>query len=356
MSSSDVVSDDGKRFTLGAVYPKKDGGIVLSGNDGRSVDVTDVFGAIREMTASQERVKKNPWDADAPKMMFRAHKTLMNVEKRMADIGQVADLGAVANIARGLVKSAKPLYQFAAEAHRLHAKASARLLMHPTQTIPLCFNAGAAANVASFTIQNPYIGSGGGVYNAAGIWAITGLESTNLTSCTNLRITSAVFAGHDYVSASLNGIQTSSGNVVAVKGWGWQIFASDKRERAHTVFSPWNLQGASGIVGSIMRETGTVTLAFVAGAIGGNPLVGDVVFHVHVKASLCGSPFSGEHLAKFFVPWQKQLKAARYMARHHGGVAARAMRSSRGSTIRGLDGDMDVDGALEDEMGFGDEG
>ena len=85
------------------------------------------------------------------------------------------------------------------------------------------------------------------MHNIEAIWAITALESGPLMATSGLIITSAVFAGHDYVQASKSAIRNWPGNTgrAGTDGWAFYNFASDKRERPHTTFSPWNLQGGA---------------------------------------------------------------------------------------------------------------
>ncbi len=57
-----------------------------------------------------------------------------------------------------------------------------------------------------------------------------------------------------------------------------------------------------------MRETGTVTLGM--GAIGTVATAFEGTVHVHVKASLCGSPWNVNDVHRMFYPWRQQSKYA----------------------------------------------
>lgn len=285
--------------------------------DGTYYDITElnIAGGLQMVVDAQRLIKQKPGSPEPMRMLFAADKILVGAMKALPPALHPV-FGPMVQAASG------PMMEAAKEAVRLRMRSQHELMKHPTQSIPLTLDSATApgtfvaGSTATFVIQNPYIGSGGAMSNAQGIWAITGLESGALVNVPGLIITQATFAGHDYVEASLNGILSTTGTGASStaggpEGWDFCIFASDKRTRDHTVFSPWNIQGSSNIIGSIMRETGTVTLGlrnlnnttFQGGA-----------FHVHVKASLCGSPFTAENVHKMFVPFNQQHAAATRMA------------------------------------------
>lgn len=240
-------------------------------------------------------------------------------------------IGAATQLPPGLRDALRPMMihaqtkmaEAAKQGIRLRMQAQERLLKRPTQTIPITFNsANFTANTgAQVVLRNPYTGSGV-VYSGQALWAITGLETGALANVgsAGLKIVQANFAGHDYVNAALAAFVSTAGTANATTqaawstgapgtiacGWDFAIFASDKRKQADNEFSPWNLQGAAGIIGSIMRETGQVTLGFQnsSGAAFGGTV------HVHIKASLCGSPFSDDALRAAYVPMGEQAMAA----------------------------------------------
>lgn len=304
---------------------------------GTTYDISDVNLAIAKVGEGLKILGKNPYST-LPMQRIKEARTLL--------VGALQSMPApLARIVRPLAAAAAgPMMEAANEAVRLRMQSAHSLMKHPTQTIPLTLDAASgtfgANATASFTVQNPYQGSGGAVYNTNGIWAITGLESGALANIGGLLITSAVFAGHDYVEAALNGIadQSAAGSsgAAAVGGWDFSIFASDKRYRDHTVFSPWNLQGAGGIIGSIMRETGQVKFKFLN--VGNTTFAGGA-FHVHVKASLCGSPFQPDHVQKMFVPWRDQLVRAQQLSQD---MPNRFRQAFSNDNIRGIEEDVET--------------
>lgn len=322
--SNDVIDIGG----AAAPTPEK---FIVSGTDGQRYNTRSLHEGLAKLVAAQKMVLKNPTDAGA------AWK-LINDGRMQIGMFQQKMPTALHPILRPLVQAANgPMLEAAREAVRLRMRQSNELMKNPTQSIPLTLDASTfvPATAATFVVQNPYIGSGGAIYNSQGIWAVTAIETGALQYNAGIVFGSAIFAGHDYVSASFGGIQSTTGlgasagtYVVAtgvatgeVRGWPLSMFASDKRFRDHTTFSPWNLQGAGGIIGSIMRETGTVTLGIVNNANvafpldlagGGTGYSGTV--NVHVKASLCGSPFNPDLVHRMFVPFNRQLMASHRLA------------------------------------------
>lgn len=291
--------------------------MVVSGADGKPYDITalNIMGGIQGIVDAQRMIMKKPGSPEPMKMLVQSEKILVGAMRALPPALHPV-FGQMVQTASG------PMLEAAKEAVRLRMRSQHELMKHPTQSIPLTLDSATApgtfvaGSTATFIIQNPYIGSGGAMTNAQGIWAITGLESGALAAVQGLIVTKAVFAGHDYVQASLNGISSTTGTGASStaggpQGWDFCIWASDKRTRDHTVFSPWNIQGSSNIIGSIMRETGTVTLALTNL---NNATFQGGAFHVHVKASLCGSPFSAENVHKMFVPFNLQHNAAVKMA------------------------------------------
>jgi len=289
--------------------------VIVAGTDGRQYDIAPILGGLQLMVDAEKKAKQSPGSPEALKMLAKSEQILVGALRQLPP-GLHPVLGPMVQAASG------PVLEAAKEAVRLRMRSQNELMKHPTQSIPLTLDSATAPGTfvagatATFVIQNPYIGSGGAMTNAQGIWAITGLESGALANVSGLLVTKAVFAGHDYVAASLNGIQSTSGTGASStaggpQGWDFCIWASDKRTRDHTVFSPWNIQGSSNIIGSIMRETGTVTLSLTN--LNNTTFQGGS-FHVHVKASLCGSPFTAENVNKMFVPFNLQHNAAVKMA------------------------------------------
>lgn len=308
---------------------------------GQAYDLANVFEGIDLIGASAKLIQKSPYSTEPMKMIGRAQTLLVGAMQQMPQ--------ALVPVIHPLVKAASgPMLEAAKEAVRLRMQAAHTLMKNPTQSIPLTLlpvATFAIGSTATFTIQNPYQGSGGGVYNTNALWAITGLESGALVNTGGLIITSAIFAGHDYVQASLNGIQTVTGTGNATgtnRGWDFSIFASDKRYRDHTIFSPWNLQGAGGIIGSIMRETGQVKLSLTN--VGNSTFAGGA-FHVHVKASLCGSPFQPDHVQKMYVPWAHQLESAHQLSMNMPMGIAKMLGSRLGNNsaeLRGIEEEINA--------------
>ncbi len=286
---------------------------------------------MRKLVMAQKMVLKNPTDAGAAWKLINDGRLQIGAFQQRLPMAVRPILQPMLNAANG------PMLEAAREAVRLRMRQSNELMKNPTQSIPLCLDSSTfvPGKAATFVVQNPYIGSGGAMYNSQGIWAVTAIETGALYYNAGIVFASAIFAGHDYVSASFGGIQSTTGTGAAagtyvvssgaatgeVRGWPLSMFASDKRFRDHTTFSPWNLQGAGGIIGSIMRETGTVTLGilnnsnnlFPLDQAGGGSGFGGVV-NVHVKASLCGSPFNPDLVQRMFVPFNRQLMASQRLA------------------------------------------
>lgn len=282
----------------------------------KQFDLTPFTRAIKDVIRAERTILANPYDKHAFGLVVGAAKAMRHfvAQPMPEEVGRV-----VRHVAHHM---AGPMMEHARLSLQLRMHAEHKLIMHPTQTVGLTFSA-PTGGTATVTIQNPYQGSGAQTVFRNTLWAITALESGALantaTATGSLFLTSAIWAGHDYVQASRQAVVTGSvsgtggGTILngpTNSGWGWYIFASDKRERPHTTFSPWNVQGAGGIVGAIMRETGQVTFTFL------NQTGGTVVvpFHVHMKASLCGGPFEPAELIRMFVPFHKQLSAAHSMA------------------------------------------
>lgn len=291
--------------------------MIVAGTDAKSYDITplNIMGGIQGIIDAQRLIMKKPGSPEPMRMLAQSEKILVGAMRALPPALHPV-FGQMVQTASG------PMLEAAKEAVRLRMRSQHELMKHPTQSIPLTLDSATApgtfvaGSTATFVIQNPYIGSGGAMTNAQGIWAITGLESGSLAAVQGLIVTKAVFAGHDYVEASLNGISSTTGTGASStaggpEGWDFCIWASDKRTRDHTVFSPWNIQGSSNIIGSIMRETGTVTLGLTN--LNNTTFQGGA-FHVHVKASLCGSPFTAENVHKMFVPFNQQHNAALKMS------------------------------------------
>lgn len=333
----------GEMITIGAPYGgegKPDGKINVGG---QMYDLGPFFAAIADIGEAEKIAVNNPYSMEPFRKIGRARKVLVGALHQALPANIIP-------IMRPLVQhAAGPMLDAAREAIKLRMQASHRLMQHPTQTIPLTLDNASfvPGSTATFVIQNPYQGSGGGVYNTNALWAITGMESGSLAQIGGLTITSAVFAGHDYVQAALNGLQSTTGVGAATgasRGWSWSIFASDKRREPHNVFSPWNLQGAAGIIGAIMRETGTVTLSLtnIANLVFTTGFAGS--FHVHVKASLCGSPFDPQDIHKTFVPFNQQLSASHSLAAHLPNHMQSVFQTlgQQVNQIRGLDTDLEA--------------
>lgn len=306
-------------------------------------DLTPFVDAIGNVAQAQKIISKNPYDKGAYGLILTAGKDMRN----FLNAPMPTEVAAVLRPA--MRHMAGPMMESARVAVELRMHAEHKLIMHPTQTFGATFSA-PNAGTATFTIQNPYQGSGATTTFAETLWAITAFESGGLvntaTAAGSLFITSLVFAGHDYVQASTNALVkgsvagTGGGTIVqtAAQGWGWYIFASDKRERPHTVFSPWNLQGAAGIIGAIMRETGQVTFTFLNQT--GSTVY--VPFHVHMKASLCGAPFSAPGMREMFVPYHEQMRAAHRLAQWHPRAFENVFRGIQGAVLQ-ADGNDPVD-------------
>ncbi len=320
---------------------------VGSTNDERSdfFDPTPMFAIANAMSATARDAVRNPYSILPHHRFLKLSKELQKV----TNLGAAHPNPIARNLSAVMARNAQGYAEAARQAIKLRMSMGNELMKLPTQTIPLTVTALAAgASIGPFVVQNPYIGSGGAVANSQGIWAITGCESGALINTGGMLTTSAIFAGHDYVNASLGGIQGTNPAAAVTQGWGWYIWASDKRARPHTTFSPWNLQGAAGIVGSIMRETGTASFTFYNN--GTQPFSG--VFHVHVKASLCGSPFkaSETEVAKQFVPWHQQMAAAARVAHTlpaHLGRMFQGQLPVQLASIRGLEDGYDIGQAVD---------
>lgn len=325
------------------------------GKPGGKFDLTPFTDAVDQVVRAEKIIHKNPYDKGAMGMIVGSARAMRNfLAQPMPD-----DVGAVLRpIAHHI---AGPMMEHARVGLQLRMHAEHKMIMHPTQSIGLTFSC-PNGGTATVTIQNMYQGSGATGTFQNTLWAITGFESGALantaTAAGSLFVSSLIIAGHDYVGASRSAVVTGSvsgtggGTIVNTttgSGWGWYVWASDKRERPHTVFSPWNVQGASGIIGSIMRETGQVTLTFL-NQTGGTVYV---PFHIHVKASLCGGPFDVDHLTKMFVPFHKQLAAAHTMGQWLPQHFESAFNPSHNSTyhpkaIRGLE--EGLEGLLNDDL------
>lgn len=325
----------------------------VAGGNGKQFDLSPLTDAVADVVRAERIIHRNPYDKHAMGMIVGASKRA----RQFLNSPMPEDIGAVVRpIAQHI---AGPMMEHARVGLQLRMHAEHKLVMHPTQTLGLTFSA-PNGGTATVTVQNPYQGSGATTVFQNSLWAITALESGALantaTSAGSLFITSAVWAGHDFVQASRNAIVTGSisgtgggtiVNTAAGSGWGWYVFASDKRERPHTTFSPWNVQGAAGIIGAIMRETGQVIFTFL-NQTGGTVYV---PFHVHMKASLCGGPFQTEHLQRMFVPFHKQLAAAHTMSQwlpSHFEHAFTQHANYTPTVIRGLE--EGLEGVLNDDL------
>lgn len=308
-------------------------------------DPTPMFQVANAMSATARDAVRNPY----AKLPFQRFYALSKELNRLSNVGMTHPNPNAKLLSSVMARNAQGYAEAARQAIKLRMAMGNELMKLPTQTIPLTVTALAAgSSIGPFVVQNPYIGSGGAVSNSQGIWAITGCESGALINNGGMLTTSAIFAGHDYVAASLGGIQGTNPASAVTQGWGWYIWASDKRNRPHTTFSPWNLQGAAGIVGSIMRETGTASFTFYNN--GSQPFSG--VFHVHVKASLCGSPFKGSEteVAKQFVPWHQQMAAAARVTHTLPAYMGRIPWEGGNvhlSTIRGLESEANLTDAMD---------
>lgn len=328
-------------ITIGGAIEEKRNSIITVG--GQDYDLEPIFGAIDKVVSAERQAVANPYSTNPLRMVLEARNVLVGALSRQVPPGLVP-------ILRPIVKNAAgPMVEAARTAIKLRMESANRLMMKPTQSVPLTLDSGTytAGASASASVLNPYLGSGGGMYNVNALWAITGFESGALADIKGQLITKLMIAGHDYVGASLGGIKSAVG-LAANQGWGWYLFASDKRERAHTTVSPWNVQGAGGVVGSIMRETGQVDIAFR----NGSAAAFSGVFHVHVKASLCGSPFKGDALAQTFVPFNRQLAASATLAQHLPSQFANAFRriGEAAGTLDGLE--PALDSVLSDQLFF----
>lgn len=317
-------------------------------------DLTPFTDAVEAVVRAEKIIHKNPYDKGAMGMIVGASRDMRKFLAREMP----ADVGAVLRpIAHHI---AGPMLEHARIGLQLRMHAEHKMIMHPTQSIGLTFSC-PNGGTATTTIQNMYQGSGATGTFQNTLWAITGFESGALantaTAAGSLFVSSLIIAGHDYVGASRAAVVTGSTsgtgggtivNTTTGSGWGWYVWASDKRERPHTIFSPWNVQGASGIIGSIMRETGQVTVTFL-NQTGGTVYV---PFHVHVKASLCGGPFDVDHLTKMFVPFHKQLAAAhtmgQWMPQHFERAFSGENSNYHPKAIRGLEDGLE--GLLNDEL------
>ncbi len=283
---------------------------------GKVYDLSNLFGSFDAIKQAMDIADKNPLSTEPMRLVGEAQRMLVGV-------ANAADLHpAIRNIAHPFMQALGPMAEAAKQAVKLRLNASHHLLQQPTITIPLnvLLTHATDGQQQTYVIQSPYLGSGGAIHNIEAIWAITALETGGLAqpgfgSCV---FTQATFAGHDYVNASLSGIQSIPVNVGSAaigvakpqnRGWGFYNFASDKRERPSTVFSPWNLQGGGGVIGSIMRETGTVTLGMGnIATVSTTDYIGTV--HVHCKASLCGTPWNPADVQRMFYPWRQQAEYA----------------------------------------------
>jgi len=333
--------------------PKDSGEIMVGTADGREFDIGPLAKTISKIKNGMAIIARNPWDKYGLAEVVTAGHDLSKWEHE----DMPTDVG---NIVRPLIShGVYPMLSAAHLAMKLRMEAERHLISKPTQTLGIRLT-GAAASTWQVSIQNPYQGSGVAYEMRNALWAITALEGPPLAAAVSvlaagvgtLYLTSAIWAGHDYVAASRAGIVPGSaavgggGNLanLIVPQWSASIFAPDKRERKSTTFSPWNLQGAGGILGSIMRETGQVTLAF----LNATGVTIDVAFHVHMKASLCGGLFKHEILHQMFVPFHRQLSAAHHLQNFPIGSFRSAWRNT---PVMGLD---DLDPQVEEVMGDAD--
>ncbi len=313
---------------------------------GKLYDLSNLFDSFNAVNKAMKIAHDNPLSVEPMKLIGQAEQLLVGMAREENNLHP-----AIGAIARPFIKAIGPMAEAAKQAVKLRLNAGHRLLQHPTITIPLnvALVTSTAGTQASFVVQSPYLGSGGATHNIEAIWAITALETGGLeqTGMSSSVFTVAKFAGHDYVNASLSGIQSSTGAgvVTATQGWAFYNFASDKRDRACTTFSPWNLQGGGGVIGSIMRETGVVTLGMgnAGTSASSTNFVGTV--HVHVKASLCGSPWNVNDVHRMFYPWRQQGKYAQKLFHSLPSKADKLFSRLQGEMRRG--GVYGVDGIEE---------
>ncbi len=325
-------------------------------------DLSNLFDSFGDIKKAMKIAQDNPLSTEPMKLIGHAEQLLVGMAN------QQGLHPAIQQIAHPFMKAIGPMAEAAKQAVKLRLNAGHRLLQHPTITIPLnVLLATSTAGVqAQFVVQSPYLGSGGATHNIEAIWAITALETGALaqTGMSTAVFTKALFAGHDYVNASLSGIQSSTGAgvVSATQGWGFYNFASDKRDRACTTFSPWNLQGGGGVIGSIMRETGTVTLGMgnTGTTASSSNFCGTV--QVHVKASLCGSPWNVNDVHAMFYPWRQQSKYAQKLFHSLPSKAdalfnrlQAEMGGGRHFSTHGVETDDYSNADLSDTDGFGNE-
>jgi hypothetical protein len=280
------------------------------------VNLTPIIGAFKDLNTAMQISAHNAYDPRAQQAILRARRTL-EVVRRSPPPNQ-AWVGAVVEPFAQALNLMVPAVR---EGLRIRVEMAERMLSQPTIAIPLNFDLAPGQESTSIENKNPYLGSGPANYDNA-LWAITAIETPPsfvlgggcCSPGPNVLITELTFAGHDYVRAGLQGVTNWPGNtgrLAGNQGYPIWMFSADKTYRRATAFRPWNLSGAEGIVGAVMRETGSINIRVRnanAQPCAECPFLDSII--IHCAASLCGMPWKKENLAKMYYPLAMQAQVA----------------------------------------------
>jgi hypothetical protein len=303
-------------------------------------DITPIVQAFDDLSVGATLAARNPMDPRALRAIQAANAKIQLVQRTQLP-RQIIQL--IGPFVRELVRVQSAVSQ----AHKMRVEVGNALMRQPTVPIPINL---ALSNVVPDTtdieIKNPYLGSGGN--NAGAIWAITAFEAGSGENISgNALITKLSIAGHDYVPAGLAGITSWPSNVGRMTATRLGIplwhFANNKFHRHETSWRPWNLGDAAGIVGSIMRETGSVIMRF--GWNGGVGTSFNDSLNVLVRATMCGLPFKATDLRDVYLPLAEQAQGAMTLAQYLPITVNKAMAPQGGNvlsnamnnTIRGVE-------------------
>lgn len=290
-------------------------GQALVKEDIEEVNLTPFVGALRDLTAGLQIAAHNPYDLRSHQAVLRANDTIQMLRRNPPP----AHMPFVGAVVEPFAQALQLMIPAVKAGLQVRVEQGERMLQQPTIAIPVNVDLPPGGATTSIELKNPYLGSGGTSYRDA-LWAITAIEAPPaflLQGCcgpgANVLFTELKFAGHDYVNAGLQGITNWPNNQGrgAVRGYPIWMFSADKTYRRATAFRPWNLSGADGIVGAVMRETGSVNITIQNA--NSSPCVEcpflDTII-IYCSASLCGSPWDPKRLSEMYLPLAVQAQAA----------------------------------------------
>lgn len=260
---------------------------------GTDIDVGAFDASLVELGATLSVAQKNPFSALAMRRVAAAQKGVLNSFSQLPARGQQL-MAPLATVTKQAMTASNAAIQ-------LRVAAAARLARRPSIPVPISISIANATSSTEVTITNPYLGN-----STTGYWAISGLSTGPLSTCSGMRFTKFQFASINYASDALSGVSFAGAETgkATTPGIPFHIFASDAFKQDGQDWRPWNLGGDSV---AVMTDVANAKLVFRNES--GAAYVGDIV--VYVQASPCGAPHLRQEVRNMFAPSRAALQKAR---------------------------------------------